>query len=254
MLYLIKWLNKVKRRATMTTPAYMRVYNTLRSQITEKQYDIGAILPPEPKLEKIFCVSRTTIRKAIDMLVREGLLSVRQGFGTQVISRKTVQNLNRFSSISDSIVKNGKKLGLKSCYIEKVEATKELASMLNISVGSRLICIHRIKTSNDSPICLIKNYIPEQMLPDFDMDTPLPLLYEYLKEHYSIVYTSSKDIISACNATFEQSQMLGIKPQAALLHVHRICYMGFHPCEVDIVDIIADLYEYEVFLGEQCNL
>ena len=119
----------------MTDPAYKRVYNSIRNQITGKKYDVGAILPPEPELEKEFSVSRTTIRRAIDLLVRDGFLSVRQGFGTQVISRKAVQNLNKFSSISESLAKGGRQIGLRSCYIEKLGAPEKIANLYNDKGG-----------------------------------------------------------------------------------------------------------------------
>ena len=235
----------------MGEPAYKRVYNSIRSQITGKQYNIGSILPPEPELEKEFAVSRTTVRKAIEMLVRDGFLSVRQGFGTQVISRKAVQNLNKFSSISESLAKGGRQIGLRSCYIERIGATEEIATLLGVAVRTPLICVHRIKMSDGKPICLIKNYILEQIVPGMDLDQQIAHLYSYLKENYGITYTGSRDTISACNATFEMAQLLEIRPMEALLSVRRVCYMGTRPCEVDVVNIIADLYEYEVFVGDE---
>ena len=235
----------------MTEPAYMRVYSTIRSQITDKKYDVGAILPPEPELEKAFGVSRTTARRAIDMLAREGFLSVRQGFGTQVVSRKAVQNLNKFTSISESLAQKGRKIGLRSCFIEKRGATEELSNLLGVSTGTPLICVHRIRTSDGIPISISKNYILESLVPGMDTRIQLPHFYAYLKEKYDIEYTGSRDTISACNATFEQAQLLEIEPKTALLHVRRVCYLGTRPCEVDVVSIIADLYEYEVFVGEE---
>lgn len=88
-------------------------------------------------------------------------------------------------------------------------------------------------------------------MPGMDLREPIDHLYEYLKERYGIEYTGSRDTISACNATFEQAGLLEIQPMAALLSVRRVCYMGTRPCEVDIVSIIADRYEYEVFTGEE---
>ncbi len=235
----------------MGEPAYKRVYSSIREQITNKHYDVGAILPPEPELEKTYGVSRTTVRRAIDMLVREGFLSVRQGFGTQVIRRKAVQNLNKFSSISESLARNGSKIGLRSCYIEKMGASKKIANLLGVSENTPVICIHRIKTADGTPITLCTNYILEQLVPGMDTRQNIEHLYEYLREQYGIVYTGSWDTISACNASFEQAQLLAIEPKTALLQVCRVCYMGTRPCEVDIVEIIADLYEYEVFVGEE---
>lgn len=235
----------------MGEPAYKRVYYSIREKITSKQYDVGAILPPEPELEKVYGVSRTTVRRAIDMLVREGFLSVRQGFGTQVISRKAVQNLNKFSSISESLAQNGSRIGLKSCYIERIGAPKKIAMLLGVSEGTPVVCIHRIKTSDDTPITLCTNYILDQLVPGMDTRQSIDHLYEYLREQYGIVYTGSRDTISACNASFEQAQLLAIEPKTALLHVCRVCYMETRPCEVDIVEIIAELYEYEVFVGKE---
>ena len=230
-------------------PRYIRVYNTLRSQIVEKKYEVGSILPSEPALEKSFNVSRTTIRKAIDMLTREGLLSVRQGFGTQVISRKTVQNLNKFSSISESLANKGYQIGLRSCYIESLSAPDEIATLLGVPVGTEVVCVHRIKTADEKPLCLIRNYILRELVPDLDADTQIPHLYSYLKENYGLHYTGCRDNISAHNATFEQAQLLEIAPKTALFSVQRVCYMESRPCEVDMVEIIADMYEYEVIIG-----
>ncbi len=235
----------------MADPAYKQVYHSIREQITGKKYDVGSILPPEPELEKEFGVSRTTIRRAIDMLVREGFLSVRQGFGTQVISRKAVQSLNRFSSISESLAQGGREIGLRSCYIEKIGAPDEIAALLGVPPATPLVCIYRIKTSDGKPISLTRNYILEQLVPGLDTRLQICHLYSFLKEKYGITYTGSRDTISACNATFEQAQLLEIEPRAALLSVRRVCYMDTRPCEVDVVNIIADLYEYEVFMGEE---
>ena len=234
----------------MAEPAYMRVYKSIKNQITGKVYDVGAILPPEPELEKEFGVSRTTVRKAVEMLVREGFLSVRQGFGTQVISRKAVQNLNRFTSVSESLEQKGGHIGLRSCYIERIGASEEIAKLLGVSARTPLICIHRIKTSDGKPVSITTNYILEQLVPGMDLKARIDHLYEYLKEHYDLVYTGCRDTISASNATFEQAQILEIEPRTALFNVQRVCYQGARPCEVDFVDIVAEMYEYEVFVGE----
>ncbi len=235
----------------MAEPAYRKVYQALKDAIVQKVYKVGDVLPAEPELEKTFGFSRTTIRKAIDMLAREGYISVRQGSGTRVQSRKAVQNLNAFSSISQSVAAKGLQVGLKSCFLEICPADSKIASLLEIREGEKVLCIHRIKTAGKSPICLIKNFIPLSLVPDIKLDIKIPVLYDFLKENYGIEYSASKDVISAHNASFEQASLLEIEPKSALLHVQRVCFRKGVPSEVDIVDMIADLYEYEIFLGEK---
>ena len=52
-------------------PAYQKCYNKLKANIDNDVYPIGSFLPTEDELGKMFSVSRTTIRHAIDLLVLE---------------------------------------------------------------------------------------------------------------------------------------------------------------------------------------
>ena len=48
-------------------PAYATVYDVMKKEIIEGDFAIGDLLPTEPELEKRFGVSRTTVRKAVDL-------------------------------------------------------------------------------------------------------------------------------------------------------------------------------------------
>ena len=52
-------------------PAYKKCYNKLKSDIDNNVYPIGSYLPTEDELGKMFSVSRTTVRHAIDLLVKD---------------------------------------------------------------------------------------------------------------------------------------------------------------------------------------
>ena len=226
---------------------YKEVYETLKKRIARKEYAIGDLLPPEPELEKEFGVSRTTIRRAIELLVQDGCIVKKQGFGTQVVSRKAIQNLNKFTSIGDSLEKKGHVIGVKSCYIEKTLADEELSNTLAVPIGAPIICIHRIRTADGIPIGIVHNYIVASYVPGLEEETCIERLYAFLREKYAIKYTGSRDIIGACNANFEESQLLNIQPKTALLTVRRICSVNNQPIELDIVRIVASNYEFEVY-------
>ena len=105
------------------TPAYVRVYNTLRGRILDGDYALGELLPPEPELEKQFLVSRTTVRKAVELLSREGLVEAKQGRGTRVLDYHTTQNINVVSSLSETLERKGCKVYCKNMYIDTVPAS-----------------------------------------------------------------------------------------------------------------------------------
>ncbi len=45
--------------------AYQRTYEKILEDLRNDVYPVNSLLPPEPKLEEIYHVSRTTVRRAI---------------------------------------------------------------------------------------------------------------------------------------------------------------------------------------------
>lgn len=233
-------------------PAYIRVYNKLKEDIISGEYPLGELLPPEPVLEQLFDVSRTTVRKAVELLCREGYVTVRQGFGTKVIGNKVSQNLNVLTSISQTLVNKGRRIGVKSTYIEEVPASEEVANCLQIEPRQRVICVQRIQMADDKPIAIAKNYLLPAFVPGIqETREHMVSLYQFLHERYNIVYTAARDRISACSATFEEAQLLEVEPRTALLYIRRVCQMEEKAVEADFVKLIASQYEFEVYMNGQ---
>jgi DNA-binding GntR family transcriptional regulator len=74
----------------MAVPTYLLIAADLRSKIGVGKMRPGTQLPPEKNLQDEYgklsgAVSRNTVRDAIEMLVREGLLEKRRGQGTFIV-------------------------------------------------------------------------------------------------------------------------------------------------------------------------
>lgn len=63
-----------------------QVSDQLEEMISSGKYTVGEKIPTEPELMDLFEVSRNTVREAIQSLTWAGMLSVKQGDGTYVIS------------------------------------------------------------------------------------------------------------------------------------------------------------------------
>jgi len=74
-------------------PLYARVRHELTRLILGRSLDDASPLPTEPRLMEMFDVSRGTLRRAVDDLVREGLLSAEQGRGTFVNQEERVRRV-----------------------------------------------------------------------------------------------------------------------------------------------------------------
>lgn len=61
----------------------------LRAQITAGAWPVGARIPAEPELGETLGIGRSTLREAVRALAQEGLLEIRRGSGTFVVSDST---------------------------------------------------------------------------------------------------------------------------------------------------------------------
>lgn len=226
--------------------AYQRVYQALKAAIFDGGYAEGALLPPENSLCAQYQVSRTTVRKAMEMLAQEGFIAIRQGVGTRVLARKPSQSLNLLTSFSHSLEKQGHTIGLKHFYIEKTGADERLSELLQLPLQTPLFSVCRIKLSDGKPICITKNYLPVSLAPELDQDGEILRLYRHLSDRYGVRYSGARDLIGACSASFEEALLLETEPRAALITVQRLCYRNGKPAEADFLKIIADRYEFEV--------
>jgi 5-formyltetrahydrofolate cyclo-ligase len=77
------------------TAVYIQVTNALRSLALANPWDSDGILPAEPALMERFQVSRGTVRRATEELVREGLLRPDRGRGTYIIRQAQLRALMR---------------------------------------------------------------------------------------------------------------------------------------------------------------
>jgi DNA-binding FadR family transcriptional regulator len=68
------------------------VLECLQEKIFSGEYAVGDRLPTEPQLMEELGVGRSTLRESIKILVHAGILEVRQGHGTRIVSLSMVQD------------------------------------------------------------------------------------------------------------------------------------------------------------------
>lgn len=69
---------------------YIEIYESLFQKISEGTFPLGELLSSEKEIGKIYSVERTTVRKALEFLVNDGLVEKIQGVGTKVINQKKI--------------------------------------------------------------------------------------------------------------------------------------------------------------------
>ena len=228
-------------------PAYIKVHNEIKDLITGGAYPSGTLLPPEPKLEKQFGVSRTTIRRAVELLARAGCVEVKQGRGTMVLDYNINQNISGITSISQTLQKKGYDVKPRKIYMEHTTADKTVANALDIKEGTALTRLQRVQLADEVPIAIMENYINPEMAEGIERyNNNFTSLYKLLEDEYELKLDGSIDKISAKVADFTESEMLQIPLGSALIIMRRVTFFKGIPMTYDYLRIRADKYQFEI--------
>ena len=148
-------------------PLYQQLQRGLRRAIEMKLLAPEDALPPERDLAEEFSVSRITIRKALDGLVSEGLLTRRQGSGTFVASR-VEKSFSKLSSFTEDMTTRGK--APRSVWLKKSQGavSPEEAMATGFAPGTPVYRFNRLRYADDTPMSLEFCTLPAFCLPSID--------------------------------------------------------------------------------------
>jgi GntR family transcriptional regulator len=228
-------------------PRYLRVYDVLRRRIEGHAYPVGAFLPPEPELGRLLAVSRTTVRKAVEMLIDDGFLVVRRGRGTEILDFRAVQKLHFVTSFSETLREQGFEVTYRDVRVARAVASPPVAGDLEVAEGSPLVLVHRLALANGKPIALMDNHLLPDLAPGIEERADrIQSLYAFLEAEYGLAIEAATDFISARAAARGEARELSIAAGAPLLLVRRVTFARGRPAERAELRIVASRYEYSV--------
>lgn len=234
----------------MAEKAYLQVYHRLKEQIEHGAYPVGALLPTEASLQQEFAVSRTTVRKAVSLLVADGYIHVQQGRGTEVVSGVPAPHYYKFhnvTGIQEIFPAVDKPITMRSMYIDRAPANAETAKALEVAPETEVFRIQRILSIDGKPFALMKNYVRTDVAPGLDhYQAQLRDLYSFLEQQYGVTFASGCEHISAAAAGFVESQLLEVDPGAPLLLCTRYAHAERCPLEFAKTYLRPDRYDLVV--------
>ncbi len=203
-------------------PLYIQMADQLKKDIEQGILKENEKIPTEFELSEKYNVSRITVRKALEILSDEELLTRKQGIGTFVTGKKLIRNMSSFMSFTQSCLENGLKPGTKFLSADIVKALPSDTKVLNLEDDDKVIRIRRLRYSNDEPVMIEENHFPRKyaFLLAEDLNRPL---FELLGDHGIFLSEGSRKI-SICHATKEEARELGVKENEALLYMRDVGY------------------------------
>ncbi|MCS6132330.1 GntR family transcriptional regulator [Clostridium botulinum] len=192
-------------------PKYYWLKRILIEKIEMEEFKSNVPILTERELMEQFQVSRITVRKAIDELVKEGYLYKIQGKGTYVKDDNYNQDLFEITSCTEDVLKLGKKPEKSIIISEVIKADTKRAKTLNITTDDNVFCLGRVTFADGEPLNYTLTYLPEKIFLGIEKyDFKIESLYSLIQKKYKIKILKARRTIEAVLAKDEIAEYLDI--------------------------------------------
>jgi DNA-binding GntR family transcriptional regulator len=200
-------------------PLYHQVAQGIEAAIHSGKLAPGTKLDNEIALAAQLNLSRPTMRKAMDELVRSGLLVRKRGVGTQVVAGQVKRQLE-LSSLFDDLQLSGKKPTSKVLSFSHIAADEAVQEMLHLDSGARVYHLMRLRLVDGKPLALLENWVRDDVA---DLDEKMLTehgLYEVLRDA-GINFRLAQQRIGARNCDDYEAGLLDVHAGSALVTMDR---------------------------------
>ena len=203
------------------TARYQGLAQELESQIREGRLKPRARVPSENELARNFGVSRVTVRAALAILERKGLLQRRPGVGTFVASSRLHHDLAALESLFGRIAAQGIPIEPKLTEFRAVEAAPPIAERL----GYRdTMLLSRIWNVDGRPFAVVRSHMHPKARTVSHSDAEKYPAFTILEKLLRFRITQAAMKIRAELAGQDVAKALSIKPSDPVLVLERTAY------------------------------
>lgn len=206
-------------------PLYYQLREILERRILSGAFQPGDQFATDENLCQEFDLSRGTVRRAIDMLVEEGLLRREQGRGTFVSPATLSPVYFRLADFAEDMRQRGLEPSTLLLQLRVLPATEEMASRLEISPGDAVIEIARLRLADGRPMAYETRYLAQALCPDFvHEELERQSVHSLLIDKYGIPLIRACHTIEARSLSTQEAELLQVEPGTAGFAVDRVTY------------------------------
>jgi GntR family transcriptional regulator len=204
-------------------PLYLQVRDALLERITNGTWRPQMVIPNEQELAREMGVSAGTMRKALDLLEAEHLVTRRQGRGTFINDQASEQLVARFSNLR---ALDGKRvLGhAEEAQVVGAQASSQERERLLLKDGALVYRIHRTR-SHMGRTCMMEDVsLPAERFPGLlEAPDPTKELTALARDH-GVVLGDAKERVASVLPSDDVARKLGIGANQPVLLLDRVIH------------------------------
>ena len=204
-------------------PPYHQLAAILRRLISSGALRPGDRVPSEAQLCERYAVSPMTVRRALNILLDEGLVMAERGRGTFV--KPLVLGAASFGLQALEDLFNDERTAVRFLSVRTIRSTPRIHSHLRVPVGEKVISIRRLLLRDDGPTALHREYLlfdPTQPIVEAEMGiTTLQGLFDGRGE---TVLKRGDLSIETTVLTEDEAKLLELPPGRAAFRIEHVFY------------------------------
>ena len=187
---------------------YQIIYKDLEKAIHEQKYQVGDFLPTEQELVQSYQVSRDTIRKALTLLVEEGLVKKIHGSGSQVINQEQINfPVSDLTSYQELIVQQGLNSQTNVISLDKIIVDSKLSERTGFSNSRQVWRVVRQRVVDSCASVIDIDYLDTSLVPQLNRSIAEHSIYDYIENQLNLSISHAFKEITIDNVT-DQDKIL----------------------------------------------
>jgi GntR family transcriptional regulator len=229
-------------------PRYVQLADLLRQRIARGHWREGERVPTLEALMREFDVARVTVRQAVEVLAREGVLSAQQGRGTFVTAAPSIDRPLHLQTSLRALAEVYRHDRPKLTLIEEASAMPELRPD-DGRPAEGYHFMRRVHSRDGIAYCVISIYLDERVFRKarrrFRAETVIPVLLEIP----GVRVARARQTLVIATADVEVAGHLAVPVNSPVAEVRRVCadaggtvlYLGEVTYRGDYVRLEMDL-------------
>lgn len=204
---------------------YLEIYETIKDRILTRNYKSNAKLPDGTSLATEFNCSELTIKKALDILVGDGLVVRKRGSGSYVKRPLSTQAPRHLYGSSKNAEESNQVLETKVLNYSVEPATDFLAERLNCEEGDMLYHLIRVRIIDGKANVIEDTFMPINVITGLSKQHVQNSIYSYINDELGLKIHSSTMEITVTTATDIEQQHLGVPTGNNVVNVEQVVFL-----------------------------
>ena len=204
-------------------PLYLQLHDALVRKIAGGDWQPGAAIPNEADLAAEFGVSPGTMRKALDLMETERLVTRKQGRGTFINDPTSDGLAVRFTNIRDA---NGHRIAgdVRVGSIVLAPASDGEIAQLGLERADEVYRVRRFRSHNGRLYMVEDAALPAALFPGLLQQPHLADRIVVLARHWGVLLARSQERVSISHPQKEITDTLGCPAGAFVLSLDRVVF------------------------------